>query len=65
MGIDPEIIPSSSREGNKSSLLIPRWIVYTGAILLFFIALGILRALFPLIVIFFIVYFLFIRSKKS
>ena len=50
MSIDPEVIPPSSHAGFNAVRSIPRWLVYGAIGLGVLIAVGILKALFPLIV---------------
>ena len=50
MSIDPEVIPPSSNAGSNAVRPIPRWAVYGAIGLAVLIAVGIIKALFPLIV---------------
>ena len=50
MSIDPEVIPSSSNAGSSAVRSIPRWTVYAAISFVVLIAVGIIKALFPLIV---------------
>ena len=50
MSIDPEVIPPSSNAGSNAVRLIPRWVVYGAIGLAVLVAVGIIKALFPLIV---------------
>ena len=50
MSIDPEVIPPSSNAGFNAVRSIPRWLVYGSIGLGVLITVGILKALFPLIV---------------
>tara|TARA_Y100001933_G_scaffold206236_1_gene208979 strand:- start:170 stop:367 length:198 start_codon:yes stop_codon:yes gene_type:complete len=50
MSIDPEVIPPSSNAGSNAVHSIPRWAVYGAIGLGVLIAVGIIKALFPLIV---------------
>ena len=50
MSIDPEVIPPSSNAGFNAVRSIPRWLVYGVIGLGVLITVGILKALFPLIV---------------
>ena len=49
MSIDPEVIPPSSNAGSKAVSSIPRWAVYGTIGLGVLVAVGIIKALFPLI----------------
>ena len=50
MSIDPEVIPPSSNAGSNAVRSIPRWAVYGAIGLSVLIAVGLIKALFPLIV---------------
>ena len=50
MSIDPEVIPPSSNAGSNAVRSIPRWAVYGAIGLGILITVGIIKALFPLIV---------------
>ena len=50
MSIDPEVIPPSSNAGSNAVRSIPRWAVYGAIGLGVLIAVGIIKALFPMIV---------------
>ena len=50
MSIDPEVIPPFSNAGFNAVRSIPRWLVYGAIGLGVLIAVGIIKALFPLIV---------------
>ena len=50
MSIDPEVIPPSSNAGSNAVRSIPRWAVCGAIGLGVLIAVGIIKALFPLIV---------------
>ena len=50
MSIDPEVIPPSSNAGSNTVRSLPRWAVYAAISLGVLIAVGIIKALFPLIV---------------
>tara|TARA_B100000214_G_scaffold368786_1_gene340841 strand:+ start:341 stop:538 length:198 start_codon:yes stop_codon:yes gene_type:complete len=50
MSIDPDVIPPSSNAGTNAVRSIPRWVVYGAIGLSVLIAVGIIKALFPLIV---------------
>ena len=50
MSIDPEVIPPSSNAGFNAVRSIPRWLVYGAIGLGVLITVGILKVLFPLIV---------------
>ncbi len=50
MSIDPEVIPQFSNAGSNAVRSIPRWAVYGAIGLGVLIAVGIIKALFPLIV---------------
>tara|TARA_Y100001968_G_scaffold186214_1_gene170578 strand:+ start:607 stop:804 length:198 start_codon:yes stop_codon:yes gene_type:complete len=50
MSINPEVIPPSSNAGSNAIPSIPRWAVYGAIGLGVLIAVGIIKALFPLIV---------------
>ena len=50
MSIDPEVIPPYSNAGSNAVRSIPRWLVYGAIGLGVLITVGILKALFPLIV---------------
>ena len=50
MSIDPEVIPPFSNAGSNAVRSIPRWAFYGAIGLGVLIAVGIIKALFPLIV---------------
>ena len=50
MSIDPEVIPPSSDAGSTAVRSIPKWAIYSAIGLGVLIAVGIIKALFPLIV---------------
>ena len=50
MSIDPEVIPPSSNAGSNAVRSIPTWAVYAAIGLGVLIAVAIIKALFPLIV---------------
>ncbi len=47
--IDPEVIPPRSESGNKAVSYIPKWVLYGGIGVTALLAVGILRAIFPLL----------------
>ena len=59
MAIDPEVIPPSCKAGSNAVRSIPRWVVYGAIGLGVFIAVAIIKAFFPLIVMGLLLYFIF------
>ena len=51
MTIDPEVIPPSSSAGKNAVRFFPKWILYVSIALGAFIFLGLIKILFPLILI--------------
>ena len=64
MAIDPEIIPSSSSEGNTAVSYIPKWSIYAAIGLLVLFLVGILKALLPLILMGLILGFIWKQAKN-
>ena len=64
MAVDPEVIAFSSSPGFKAICLIPRWFLYfiLGIGVLFFV--GILKALFPLLLMSFLLGFIYKQAVK-
>ncbi len=64
MAIDPEILPPSSNAGDKAVTFLPKWALILGIAILAFILLGVLKTLFPLIVMALLVGFIWRESRK-
>ncbi len=62
--IDPEVIPPSSRSGDKAVSYLPKWAIYGGIGMTALLAIGLLRALFPLICLALIASFILNQSLK-
>ena len=64
MAIDPDVIPSNSSAGNKAVTLLPRWALYGVFGFGVLVVIGILKNLFPLIVMGLILFFIWKQSTK-
>ncbi len=63
--IDPEIIHPSSRSGDQAVSYLPKWVLFGGIGITALLAIGLLRALFPLICIGLIASFILNQSRKT
>ena len=65
MAIDPEVISPSSKKESNSGRYLPKWAIYSagGAGVLFFV--GLLKALLPLIGMFFLLAFIWSQSTAN
>ncbi|WP_320675065.1 hypothetical protein [Prochlorococcus sp. MIT 1341] len=63
--IDPEVIPPTSNSGNQAISYLPKWALYGGIGLTALLAIGILRAIFPLLCIAFLGGLILKLSKRS
>ena len=65
MSIDPEVIPPSSNAGFNAVRSIPRWLVFGAIGFGVLITIGILKAIFPLIVMGLLLGFIWKQVKTS
>ena len=65
MAIDPEVIPASNTEGNNSVTVLPKWVIYITVAFLVFLLISLLRKLFLLIVMAFLLTLIWNQAKKT
>ncbi len=63
--IDPEVISSSSGKGSRAGRYFPKWVVYSTGGLGVLILVGLIKALFPVIGMAFLLAFIWSQSTKT
>ena len=62
MGIDPEVLSSSSKKGNRSGRYIPKWAVYCSGGVGVILLVGLIKVLLPVIGMAFLLAFIWSQS---
>jgi len=65
MAIDPEVISPSRKIGSRSSKYFPKWMFYSAGGLGVLFLVGLLKALLPVIGMFFLLAFIFSQSTTT
>ena len=65
MAIDPEVISPSSETGSRSSKYFPKWMLYSAGGLGVLFLVGLLKALLPVIGMFFLLAFIWSQSTTT
>jgi len=65
MGIDPEVIPPSSNKGSRSSRYVPKWAIYSSAVIGVLVLVGLIKTLLPLIGMAFLLAFIWTQSTTD
>ena len=65
MAIDPEIIPPSSNKGSRARRYIPKWAIYSSAGIGVLVLVGLIKTLFPLIGMAFLLAFIWSQSTTN
>ena len=63
--IDPEVVPPTSNSGKHAVAYFPKWALYGGIGVTALLTIGILRAIFPLLCLAFLVGLILRISRKS
>tara|TARA_Y100001968_G_scaffold219825_1_gene202592 strand:- start:117 stop:320 length:204 start_codon:yes stop_codon:yes gene_type:complete len=64
MAIDPEVIPPSSTKGDRSAVFMPKWLFYSAAGIGVLVFVGLIKALFPVIGMAFLLAFIWSQSRN-
>ncbi len=65
MAIDPEVISPSSKKGSRSRRYLPQWVVYSAGGIGVLVLVGLIKALFPVIGMAFLLTFIWSQSTKT
>ena len=65
MAIDPEVIPPSSEKGSRAVRHFPKWAIYSAGGVGVLVLVGLIKALFPLIGMAFLLAFIWSQSKDT
>jgi len=65
MAIDPEVISPSSEKGNKASRYFPKWMIYSAGGFGVLFLVGLVKILFPVIGMVFLLAFIWSQSKTT
>tara|TARA_B100000579_G_scaffold105775_1_gene84231 strand:- start:98 stop:301 length:204 start_codon:yes stop_codon:yes gene_type:complete len=65
MAIDPEVIPPSSNKGSSAGRYVPKWAIYSAAGIGVLLLIGLIKTLFPLIGMAFLLTFIWSQSTTN
>ena len=65
MTIDPEVIPPSSNKGSRADRYVPKWAIYSSAGIGVLVLVGLIKTLFPLIGMAFLLTFIWSQSTTN
>jgi len=65
MAIDPEVIPPSSNKGSSAGRYVPKWAIYSAAGIGVLLLVGLIKTLFPLIGMAFLLTFIWSQSTTN
>tara|TARA_Y100001968_G_C18918876_1_gene508814 strand:+ start:315 stop:521 length:207 start_codon:yes stop_codon:yes gene_type:complete len=64
MAIDPEVISPSSKKGSRASRYFPKWAIYSASGICVLFLVGLIKALFPVIGMAFLLAFIWSQSSS-
>ena len=65
MAIDPELIPPSGNKASRAGKYVPKWAIYSSAGIGFLLLVGLIKTLFPLIGMTFLLAFIWTQSTTN